>query len=251
MSNTRKDDWTVNYRVFRLKRSGGTPHYDTFSVEIAPHETVLDGLEKIWAFQDRSLTFRHACHHASCGSCGIRVNGVEKLPCIVPIREVIRDGGTLLCEPLRHFPLVSDLVVDMGQFYRRLEEAHFQIIRSSEPIDPEERGSSDALTRFENCIECGLCVSACPVSGTDGLYLGPAVLAAAWRMTTEPRDTDPSIVRSNVDQEHGCWRCHVAFECSEVCPSNVDPAAAIMALRQDLLKRKLRRLFRRGDHDRA
>jgi succinate dehydrogenase / fumarate reductase iron-sulfur subunit len=251
MTDAGNEVWTIHYRVFRRKHSGGTPHYDTFSLELAPHETVLDGLEKIWAFQDRSLMFRHACHHASCGSCGIRVNGVEKLPCIVPIQEVTRDGGTLLCEPLRNFPLVSDLVVDMGQFHRRLEDSHFRIIRSSEAISPSGHDHTSAHTRFENCIECGLCVSACPVSGTNGLYLGPAVLAAAWRMIQEPRDTDPLIVQSNVDQEHGCWRCHVAFECSEVCPSNVDPAAAIMALRRDLLKRKLRRLFRRGNHDRA
>jgi succinate dehydrogenase / fumarate reductase iron-sulfur subunit len=251
MTGTGNEVWTIHYRVFRFKRCDAAPHYDTFRVQIAPHETVLDGLEKIWAFQDRSLTFRHACHHASCGSCGIRVNGVEKLPCIVPIREVTHDGGTLLCEPLRHFPLVSDLVVDMGQFYRRLEEAQFQIIRSSEAISPNGHDPASPHTRFENCIECGLCVSACPVSGTDDLYLGPAALAASWRMIQEPRGSDARVVRSNADQEHGCWRCHVAFECSEVCPSNVDPAATIMALRQDLLKRKLRQLFRRGDHERA
>jgi succinate dehydrogenase / fumarate reductase iron-sulfur subunit len=249
MTDTSNEAWTIQYRVFRFKRGDARPHFETFSIQIDPHETVLDGLEKIWAFQDRSLAYRHACHHASCGSCGIRVNGVEKLPCIVPIREVTHDGGTLLCEPLRNFPLVSDLVVDMGQFYRRFEETQFQIIRTAEPLSHDGHTKQMPYARFENCIECGLCVSACPVAGTDELYLGPAALAASWRMLEDPRETNPSSVRSHADQEHGCWRCHVAFECSEVCPSNVDPAAAIMTLRQDLLKRKLRRLFRRGDDD--
>jgi succinate dehydrogenase / fumarate reductase iron-sulfur subunit len=243
MTGERSDKWRVTFRVFRYKRNQARAHYETFLVEIGADETVLDGLEKIWAFQDRSLAFRHACHHASCGSCGMRINGVEKLACIVPMCEVTRDGGTVLCEPLRSFALVSDLVVDMGSFFGRLEEAQFEIIRSSESLP---RAQEHAHTRFENCIECGLCVSACPVAASDPLYLGPAALAASWRMRQDPRGADVPRVLANADQEHGCWRCHAAFECSEVCPSNVDPAAAIMSLRKDLLKRKLMSLFRRS-----
>jgi succinate dehydrogenase / fumarate reductase iron-sulfur subunit len=230
MTQQRSGKWNVNFRVFRFKRDAGLPRYDTFLLEIGPDETVLDGLEKIWAFQDRSLAFRHACHHASCGTCGMRINGMEKLACIVAIHEVTRDGGTVLCEPLRSFPLVSDLVVDVGQFFRKLEQADFEIIRNAEPL---QHAQEEVLTRF------GLCVSACPVAASDELYLGPAALAASWRMVEEPRSADVPRVLANTDQEHGCWRCHAAFECSEVCPSNVDPAAGIMALRRELLKRKL------------
>jgi succinate dehydrogenase / fumarate reductase iron-sulfur subunit len=236
MTSGHSDTWNVFFRVFRTLRDGEPMRYDTFEVEIAPHETVLDGLEKIWAFQDRSLVFRHACHHASCGSCGMRINGVEKLACLVHIEDICRDGGTLTCEPLRGFPILVDLVVDMGDFFGKLEETNFKIIRRAEPLPntPEYEH-----TRFENCIECGLCVSACPIAASDELYLGPAALAASWRMRQEPRDADIHRVMAIVDQEHGCWRCHAAFECSEVCPSNVDPAAMIMALRRELLLRKL------------
>lgn len=243
MTFRRKELWRVHFRVFRSKREAGPPRYDIYTVEIRPDQTVLDALERIWAFQDRSLAFRHACHHASCGSCGIRVNGMEKLACVVPLQEITRDGGTLTCEPLRGFPVVADLVVHMGAFFDGLEQACFEIIRRSEPlpatVDHEH-------TRFENCIECGLCVSACPISASDELYLGPAALAASWRMTVEPRGADIQRITANVDHEHGCWRCHAAFECSEVCPSNVDPAAMIMSLRKFLLKRKLRGIFGRS-----
>jgi succinate dehydrogenase / fumarate reductase iron-sulfur subunit len=46
-----------------------------------------------------------------------------------------------------------------------------------------------------------------------------------------------------VDQEHGCWRCHIVFECSEVCPSDVEPGEKIMGLRRELTKKKIGRLF--------
>ena len=33
--------------------------------------------------------------------------------------------------------------------------------------------------RLADCIECGCCISACPIALTTPAYLGPAVLAAA------------------------------------------------------------------------
>jgi succinate dehydrogenase/fumarate reductase-like Fe-S protein len=42
-------------------------------------------------------------------------------------------------------------------------------------------------------------------------------------------------VRSQVEGPNGVWRCHSAFECTEVCPMGVEPATAIMNLRKELL----------------
>jgi succinate dehydrogenase / fumarate reductase iron-sulfur subunit len=114
--------WTVTFQVLRQKE-GQAPHFDAFTLEVDPDEYVLDGVERIWAFEDRSLVFRHACHHSTCGACGMRVNGVEKLTCITPIREVTQNGGTLRVEPLRNFPVISDLAVDMGSLYRNMDLA--------------------------------------------------------------------------------------------------------------------------------
>jgi succinate dehydrogenase / fumarate reductase iron-sulfur subunit len=99
---------------------------------------------------------------------------------------------------------------------------------------------------MENCLECGICVSACPIAGSDPNYLGPAALAAAWRVVEEPRGADVESVLKWVDSSQGCWRCHVAFECSEACPSDVDPAGKIMALRRELAGRKILRFFGAG-----
>jgi succinate dehydrogenase / fumarate reductase, iron-sulfur subunit len=48
-----------------------------------------------------------------------------------------------------------------------------------------------------------------------------------------------------VDDAHGAWRCHTAFECSAVCPAGVDPGEAIMRLRGHLLRDRLPRLVGR------
>jgi succinate dehydrogenase / fumarate reductase iron-sulfur subunit len=208
----------------RIRRRHG---WQDYRVTLPASAYVLDALEEIEK-QDPSLLFRHACHHASCGSCGLRVNGRERLACVTPLAEVARRGRTLRLEPLRNFPVTGDLLVDFGPFMAGLDGVNMPLIRQSE----SHPASDQAYTRFENCIECGLCVSACPIAGSDPGYAGPAALAAAWRSLEEPRRSNRADLVALVDGERGVWRCHAAFECTEVCPSNVDPAGAIMSLRR-------------------
>lgn len=234
----------VQFKVFRYKQGQPAPTYQSFTVPVDESTTLLVALQTIRRDQDPSLILRHSCHHASCGTCGMRVNGQEQLACVVNVLEL----GTpaVVVEPLANLPLVSDLVVDMGGFYERYTTPQMAYLRQSEFLPEAELPEGIAqYQRYENCLECGLCVSACPVAGSDPEYLGPAAMAAAWRVVAEPRDGDPAFALSWVDDAHGCWRCHVAFECSEVCPSDVFPGESIMALRGALTRRKLGRLFGR------
>jgi succinate dehydrogenase / fumarate reductase iron-sulfur subunit len=192
-------------------------YWQEFQVTVAKNAYVLDALEAAWA-QDPSLMFRHSCHHASCGSCGVRIQGREKLACITPAFEMAR-GGVLRLEPLRNFPVLADLVVDISSLAHKLEGVGAHVLTQM----------TSGWQQFESCIECGLCISACPIAATSEPYLGPAVLAAAVRNVNLPG------VRSQLAGDDGVWRCHSAFECSEVCPVGVEPGSAIMNLRKNLL----------------
>jgi succinate dehydrogenase/fumarate reductase iron-sulfur protein len=234
--------WNVTFQVFR-KKGDQPPHYEPFKMEVDPDEYVLDGVERIWAFQDDSLCFRHACHHSTCGACGMRVNGVEKLTCITQIRSVTGDGGTITVEPLRNFPLISDLAVDLGPLYSRMLAVGHQPVILDElegvtkgrPSGPQ----GDGYIRLADCIECGLCISACPISATSSGYLGPAVIAGAQQVGLK---RDPGLLE-NMDHEDGVWRCHSAYECTEVCPSFTEPAWRIMDMRKQVIVARLRRIF--------
>jgi len=232
MSQTRQ----AMFRVFRWRQGDVAPHYDGFQVQVGPDTTVLEALLGIRTHQDHTLTLRHSCLHASCGTCGMRVNGREVLGCVTPVAVLIQP---VVVEPLANLPVVSDLVIDMGDFYAHLAPSGRPLVRASELVAGEAGGS-----RFEDCVECGLCVSACPVSGSDPAYLGPAALAAAWRVVAEPRGAGPVAVLDRVDDQDGCWRCHVAMERSRACPAGVDPAGAIMLLRRELVRRRLGSLRR-------
>jgi succinate dehydrogenase / fumarate reductase iron-sulfur subunit len=202
---------------------------------------VLDALLAVRRDQDPGLAVRHSCLHGSCGSCGLRVNGREVLACLTRL-----DGldDPVVVEPLAGLPALGDLVVDMEDLYRRLEPAGRPLVRASERARPQ----LEDLERFEDCLECGLCLSACPIAG-DPRFLGPAALAAAERVLEEPRGADPRATLGWVDDAHGAWRCHLAFECSAVCPAGVDPGGAIMRLRRRLLRDRLPRLLGRYDQE--
>ncbi len=240
------EKWRTTLLIYRQKGQAA-PHYDTFTMEVNPDEYVIDAIERVWAFHDRSLTYAHACHHSVCGACGMVVNGVEKLTCITPIRSVTEDGGTMKVDPLRNFPVISDLVVDMGSLYLRLEEVNSLQVRPvgettlGPGIKPSGNGKYGEMERLIDCIECGMCISACPIAATTPTYLGPAVLAAAQQ---QDLDQMPDLL-ALVDSEAGVWRCHGVHECTEVCPSNVEPAWRIMDLRKKVVRQRFRRLFSR------
>lgn len=239
--------WTVNFLIRRQKDQ--TPSYlQEFTLEVDPDEYLLDSIERIWAFEDRSLTFRHACHHSVCGACGMRVDGVEKLTCITLVGDVTTDGGAVKVEPLRNFPVVSDLVVDMSNLYAMMEVVDDQQVKplaqapvtTAGPQQPVQPEGEQELWRLVDCIECGMCISACPVAATNPDYLGPAVLAAAQQQDV---GNDSHILKL-VDSEGGVWRCHSAFECTEVCPAQVEPAWRIMALRRQVIKQRVKSFLR-------
>jgi succinate dehydrogenase / fumarate reductase iron-sulfur subunit len=226
---------SVDLTVRLLVRRGAGPQL--YTVSVPEDASVLDALEAAGR-QDATLVFRHSCHHASCGSCGMMINNRERLACATPAREALDERDPVRLEPLRGLPLVADLAVDPSGFLARLEAANRPLGRRDEsgtgfpPLVPGARGG---FNRFENCIECGLCVSACPIVSISKSYLGPAVLAAAGRLLEEPRGRDRAAVLEAVNGPDGVWRCRDVYLCTEVCPADVNPGAAIAGLRRAII----------------
>lgn len=239
--------WHVTFKILR-QIQGEKPFFESFELDVDPDEYVLDGIERVWAFHDRTLSYRHACHHSTCGACGMRINGVEKLTCITPICEVTKNGGVIQVEPLRNFPVISDLVVDISGLFKKIEQAHLSQISPVEtaclPHEKTLSGNSGNYERLIDCIECGLCVSACPSALTTPAYLGPAALAAAHQSYVNAPQADLLLL---VDHQDGLWRCHSAYECTAVCPSNVDPAQRIMSMRRTVITKKFQSIFKTSE----
>src|SRR3989475_3920133 len=76
-------------------------------------------------------------------------------------------------------------------------------------------------------IICMLCHGACRFWGLAPLFSGPAAIALAQRYNLDSRDQGASDRLDILSHHEGIWGCTFVGECTEVCPKNVDPAAAI------------------------
>jgi fumarate reductase iron-sulfur subunit len=200
--------------------------------EVPLHEdwVVLDGLNYIKDQLDGTLSYRWSCRMGICGSCGMTVNGEPKLTCATFLTDYA--PGAVRVEPLHNFPLIRDLVVEIGDFMRKLTAVKPWIIRRDEkPLSEGEYLQTpdelDEYKQFSMCINCMLCYAACPVYGLDPHFIGPAAIALAQRYNRDSRDQG-AIERLEILSQHdGIWGCTFVGECTKVCPKHVDPAGAI------------------------
>jgi fumarate reductase iron-sulfur subunit len=191
---------------------------------------VLDALNHIKDRVDGTLSYRWSCRMGICGSCGMMVNGEPKLTCAAFLTDYA--PGTVRIEPLQNFPVVRDLVVEIGDFLRKLPKVLPWIIRDSETSAAEGEylqtpDQLDDYQQYSMCINCMLCYSACPVYALDPGFIGPAAIALAQRYNLDSRDQGSRARLDVLNQDDGVWACTFVGECTSACPKGVDPAGAI------------------------
>ncbi len=213
---------------------------ETFEIEPRKGTNLLEALLRIQDEIDSTLSFRYSCRGAVCGSCAMKVNGELVLACRTHIEDLLTKPA--LIEPLPYFPVIRDLIVDMSAFfshYRTIEPyLHGKPIPSkSEYIMPEhERKEIDP---YVNCILCGICFGACPAFELDSQFLGPAMLAKAYRFLIDSRDKRDEDILKSVNSQQGVWGCKTVFNCVKVCPKEVPPTDAIVKMRGKIFRSRL------------
>jgi fumarate reductase iron-sulfur subunit len=222
---------TVALEVARYRpEQEEAPGFATYEVPFRKDWVVLDALNYVKDQLDGTLSFRWSCRMGVCGSCGMTVNGKPKLTCAAFLSDHL--PGPVRVEPLRYFPVVRDLVVDLGAFLQKLKKVKPWLVRKQERslAEGEYRQTPDQLDaykRFSMCINCMLCYSACPIYGLEPSFVGPAAIALAQRYNMDSRDEGASERLAILSEPDGLWQCTFVGECSEACPKNVDPAGAI------------------------
>lgn len=185
--------------------------------------TVLDAMELLKSGSLPSLSYRHSCHHGSCGTCGALVNGKPSLMCLTRLDSL--GEGEILVEPLSSLAWIAGIAVYPGPFFEKLPDTDY--LRYEEPLKADLLGTRHAI--LEKCIECGICVESCPV---EKPFIGPAALAAAELELEkhQSRTSDMLVIAAGSDGARACER---AFACSRACPQGVAPGKKIT----ELLKR--------------
>src|SRR6185436_15372446 len=122
---------TITLEVARYRpEQEGEPTFESFDVPLSKDWVVLDALNYIKDKQDGSLSYRWSCRMGVCGSCGMMVNGEPKLTCATFLTHYA--PGPIRVEPLRYFPVVRDLVIEMTDFMNKLQSVKPWVVREDE-----------------------------------------------------------------------------------------------------------------------
>jgi succinate dehydrogenase / fumarate reductase iron-sulfur subunit len=236
----------IEIKVFRYDpevEGKQEPRFDTFHVPFFKGMTVLDALIYARDHYDSSLTFRHSCRQAICGSDALFVNGQQRLGCKTQIAEL---DTPIQIEPLPHQEVVKDLVVDMEHFYDQMEAVEPFFDAEELPADDEEQRQSrenrEKVKMSTRCIWCGACMSSCNIAAGDNEYLGPAAINKAYRFAMDEREGENRKEQrlKLIEQEHGVWRCQTQFSCTEVCPKDIPLTEHIQELKREAVKSNLK-----------
>jgi fumarate reductase iron-sulfur subunit len=226
---------TLELEVLRYDpEQDAEPHFKTYQVPCENDWAILDALNYVKEELDTTLAYRWSCHMMVCGSCGMMINGEPVLTCKTFVRDL---PDKVRVEPLENFPIERDLVVVLDDVMEKLQMARPYIIRKDPPPEGKEHiQPRSALYKFKQytmCVNCMCCYAACPQYALDSDFIGPAVLALAHRYNIDSRDQGKSERLDLLADHDGVWNCSFVGACSEVCPKNVDPAAALQQMKVD------------------
>jgi len=220
-----------NVRVFRYDPAvGGDGGFQDFVLDFPDESaaTMLDVLLRIQREQDASVAFRFACRVAMCGSCGMVINGRERLACKTNVAD-IPAGQEITLRPMNHFPVIKDLVVDMDPMFKKFRET-LSSFEPKEQLSEPARIAPDAPERDEiriatDCIACGCCVSSCTMADHHADFAGPAALARAYALIADSRDGSRAERLAAVLPS--TQQCRTEMNCTAVCPKGISPTRAI------------------------
>lgn len=208
----------------RIKRfdKEKSPQSSLEEFEVKHDNTILNSLIEIKTKKDNSLTYRCGCRTGVCGSCAIKVNGVERLACKTHLNE------NDLIEPISNSSVIRDLVVDLSHEEKLLKNSKTYLnTLSNETITTKDEKLIDIQS---NCILCQSCFSSCPVYEVNSEFLGPYALTRALRYVNDKKEANSLDMIKSI-QDNGVWDCTLCGNCTMVCPQFIDPKTDIMNLR--------------------
>jgi len=231
----------IRLSVFRFDpEKDDKPYMQAYEVPVTkPGMKLLDALNHIKWHIDGTLSYRRSCGEGVCGSDGLNINGVNGLACITPIAGLKQP---IHVRPLPSMHVIRDLVVDMDHFFDQYRQVR-PWLQTDRPTPEHERlQSPDQRAQLDGqyeCILCGCCTTSCPSWWWNGdRFLGPAALLQANRWIVDSRDEATGERLDMLEDAFRLYRCHQIMNCMEACPKELNPTAAINAIKRKLLARK-------------
>jgi fumarate reductase iron-sulfur subunit len=230
---------TLQIKVFRKwSADEGREWYSNFEIEEKPRMSILMLLDEMRDI-DPTLHYEAVCRSSICGSCAIKINGRPRLACKTQTSDLPEN---ILLEPLDVFPLIRDLATDKSVFFEKLNRALETWVHRDHPFD----GSDEILTNetasqlydTERCIECGICISACPAASFAG-FIGATGSSKGLRFALDPRNENKEARQKLLillTSNEGLWGCHGVGACKNFCPKEIPLINQLASARLEVLK---------------
>lgn len=218
--------------------------YESYDVPQRESQTVLDLVTYVQRHLDPTVSYRFACRVGMCGSCAMTVNGRPRWTCRTHVAKVV-ENGQITIGPLENLPVIRDLATDMTRFFEKWQTAKGVFAPTRTRKDDTERIRPDTAERTAanaaiECINCGVCYSACDTVRWNEDYLGPAALNRAWTLVNDVRDAGNRQRLSAIAADGGCHTCHTHQSCQEHCPVGLNPTRSIAGLKRRTVEAYIR-----------
>lgn len=216
------------------------PYLKAYEVEYEEGMRLLHAFEHIQKEKDSTLSYRWNCGSGRCGSCAVEVNGKPSLACKY---EIPKGATEITVKPLKVFPAVKDLVVDLTPMRDGLKS--MQPFKSKQkPFFKMYDYDIEIAKEMKKCIECGICQDVCHVlreHKTD--YAGPRFMAKISSREMHPYGSNQN---SATAEKSGIGYCNVTKCCQTACPEKIMITDnAIIPLKEKIAESKRINFFKK------
>jgi succinate dehydrogenase / fumarate reductase iron-sulfur subunit len=231
----------MKFQIYRFNPDTDNKAYiQEYTLEDVPAGTMLLDALLLIKEQDPTLSFRRSCGEGVCGSDGMNINGRNGLACLTPVHDLKQP---IQINPLPGQPVIRDLVIDQGPFFKQYKAAQPWLI-TNDPDPEKERLQSpqdrDKLDGLYECILCACCSTSCPSFWWNpDKFLGPAALLQASRFIEDSRDQATEERLEQLDDAYKLFRCHSIMNCVSVCPKELNPTKAIGQIKKRMLAKSI------------
>jgi succinate dehydrogenase / fumarate reductase iron-sulfur subunit len=239
----------ATFRIWRGDAGGGD--FRDYTTEVSEGMVVLDAVHQIQAESASDLGCRWNCKAGKCGSCSAEINGMPRLMCMTRLGDIDLDRAVTI-EPIHAFPLIKDLVTDVGWNYEVKKRIKKFKPRPADAPDGTWRMAQEDIDRvqeFRKCIECFLCQDVCHVlrdHRKHDEFIGPRFFVYVASLEMHPLDTEDRL--EELKTANGVGYCNITKCCTKVCPENITITDnAIIPLKERVVDEfydPLKRLFR-------
>ena len=218
----------MRIKIRRQRNSALKPYWQEFSYERKDHQTIagmleelnyLDDLKDISGNSAPRIHWEQSCLQGMCGACAMVINGIPALACETFLRDIKKE--TVVLEPLRKFPVITDLIVDRSVIdtYLKKEGAFIEEYKGA------PHAEYDHMYQAGKCLKCGLCLEVCPNFSDGRSFYGAAFANDCYLIASRSGTRDAALTKAY--QEHFERGCSKSLSCVDICPMKIPTLASI------------------------